>query len=210
VTVCSRCGQANPEGFAFCGSCAAPLDGVADVQQQRKTVTVVFCWLEEKGSLVELDEIVGYHLEQAARYRSELGRPEPAFALRAGDRLLAAGQRALGREDDRAAAGLLERALALTRPLRLDVHAELDLAQAHVQESARAARIAEEAVLRAGEAGDETGAALARAIAAHCRLMVVPGLPDELEHSCSTRGDDSRRQRITWGSPASGPPSASA
>ena len=31
-------------------------------------------WLEEHGSaLVELDEILGYHLEQAARYRAELG-----------------------------------------------------------------------------------------------------------------------------------------
>ena len=31
-------------------------------------------WLEEQGGeLVELDEIVGYHLEQACRYRSELG-----------------------------------------------------------------------------------------------------------------------------------------
>ena len=31
-------------------------------------------WLEQRGSeLVELDEIVGYHLEQACRYREELG-----------------------------------------------------------------------------------------------------------------------------------------
>jgi class 3 adenylate cyclase len=138
-------------------------------------------WLEEKASLVELDEVVGYHLEQAVRYLDELARPDPALALRAGDRLIAAGQRALGREDDRAAAGLLERALSLTRPLRLDVHAELDLAQAYLQEPSRAARIAEEAVVRADEAGDETGAALAGAIALHYRFMVAPGAPDELE-----------------------------
>ena len=31
-------------------------------------------WLEEHGAeLVELDEILGYHLEQACRYRAELG-----------------------------------------------------------------------------------------------------------------------------------------
>ncbi len=31
-------------------------------------------WLEEHGAdLVELDEILGYHLEQAHRYRAELG-----------------------------------------------------------------------------------------------------------------------------------------
>ena len=87
-------------------------------------------WLESKRTLVELDELLGYHLEQAARYQAELGRPDDALALRAGDRLLAAGRRALGRDDERAAAALLERALTLTRPLRCDVHAELDLAQA--------------------------------------------------------------------------------
>ena len=66
-----------------------------------------------RRTLVELDELVGYHLEQAARYEAELGRPDAALALRAGDRLLAAGRRSLGRGDERAAAGLLERALTL-------------------------------------------------------------------------------------------------
>ena len=35
-------------------------------------------WLEQRGAdLVELDEILGYHLEQAARYKHELGQPDP-------------------------------------------------------------------------------------------------------------------------------------
>jgi class 3 adenylate cyclase/tetratricopeptide (TPR) repeat protein len=138
-------------------------------------------WLENKSALVELDELLGYHLEQAAEYRAELGRPDPELALRAGDRLVAAGRRALDRGDERAAAGLLERALTLTRPLRSDVHTELDLAQAHWDEPERAAAISEEAATRAGEAGDETGEALARAMALFCRLMVTPGPPEELE-----------------------------
>jgi tetratricopeptide (TPR) repeat protein len=138
-------------------------------------------WLEDKAAVVELDELLGYHLEQAARYGIELGRPDPAVALRAGDRLVVAGVRALGRDDERAAAGLLERALTLTRPLRLDVQAELDLAQALWHDPEQAARIAERAALRAGEAGDETGEALARAIAVRFRLTVTPGPPDELE-----------------------------
>ena len=38
-------------------------------------------WLEEHGqSLVELDEILGYHLEQAALYLAELGRPDAELA----------------------------------------------------------------------------------------------------------------------------------
>ena len=138
-------------------------------------------WIEEKGALVELDEVVGYHFEQAAGYRAELGRPDPALALRAGDRLAAAGQRALDRGDERAAARLLERALTLTRPLRLDVHAELDLAQTHWDDPERAAPIAEDAAVRAGEAGDGTGAALARAMGAFHRLFIAQCSPDELE-----------------------------
>ena len=58
-------------------------------------------WLENKKALVELDELVGYHLEQAARYEAELGRPDDALALRAGDRL-AGGGAALARQRRRA------------------------------------------------------------------------------------------------------------
>src|SRR6266545_2237887 len=51
-------------------------------------------WLEQRGAeLVELDEILGHHLEQAARYKSELGQPDAELAERAGDRLAAAGRR---------------------------------------------------------------------------------------------------------------------
>ena len=54
-------------------------------------------WLERSatGSLLELDEILGYHLEQACRFRHELGwagEAEQALAGRAAARLLAAGQ----------------------------------------------------------------------------------------------------------------------
>ena len=138
-------------------------------------------WLDRSRTLVELDEVAGYHLEQAARYQAELGRADDALTLRAGDRLIAAGRRALDREDVRAAAALLERALSLTRPLRLDIHAELDLAGAVMQEPARAARVAEDATRLARDAGDETAEALARAMAVYYANMVAPAPPDELE-----------------------------
>ena len=55
-------------------------------------------WLDERGQeLVELDELVGYHLEKAFRYEKELGAPDPEVAERAGRRLAAAGRRALAR-----------------------------------------------------------------------------------------------------------------
>ncbi len=71
-------------------------------------------WLEEHGrGLVELDEILGYHLEQAARYRVELGGGPGALAVRAGTHLTAAGTRAVNRGDFAAGKHLLLRAVEL-------------------------------------------------------------------------------------------------
>jgi hypothetical protein len=69
-------------------------------------------WIEEHATgLVELDEIAGWHLEQAVRYGQELGlAADPALARRAAERLLAAGRRARNRGDITAARNLLERA----------------------------------------------------------------------------------------------------
>ena len=89
-------------------------------------------WLEQHGTdLVELDEVLGYHLEQAHRYRAALGAVDEADrgrAARAGELLARAGRRALDRSDRRAAANLLERATALLpEPSTEHVHALLDL-----------------------------------------------------------------------------------
>jgi class 3 adenylate cyclase/tetratricopeptide (TPR) repeat protein len=65
---------------------------------------------------VELEEVIGYHLEQSYRYRSELApitNRESALATRAGLRLSSAGIRALERRDVPAGADLLGRATAL-------------------------------------------------------------------------------------------------
>src|SRR5262249_19270196 len=52
-------------------------------------------WLDEHGrSLVERDELVGYHLEQAAGYLGELAQPHAEIAERAALHLAAAGRRA--------------------------------------------------------------------------------------------------------------------
>jgi len=66
--------------------------------------------------LIELDEILGYHLEQAARYRRELDHADPELERRAGRHLAAAGSRATLRSDAHGAANLLGRALALLPP----------------------------------------------------------------------------------------------
>ena len=88
-------------------------------------------WLEEHGDrLVELDEILGYHLEQAARYLDELGRARSGESRwqPATDSLPPAGEHT-GVATAAAPPRLLERALALTRPHRLDVHLETTLVE---------------------------------------------------------------------------------
>jgi class 3 adenylate cyclase/tetratricopeptide (TPR) repeat protein len=70
-------------------------------------------WLDEHAQLVEQDEIVGYHLEQAAHYRRDLGTPDERLDRLASERLGAAGRRALGRSDYAAGINLLERATGL-------------------------------------------------------------------------------------------------
>ncbi len=86
-------------------------------------------WLKAKPRVA--DETVGYHLEQACRYRLELGPAEQrdrALAAEATERLAAAARAALARGDAAGAARLLERAVCArrTRALRSAVHARGD------------------------------------------------------------------------------------
>jgi class 3 adenylate cyclase len=139
-------------------------------------------WLDKRGGLIELDEIVGYHLEQAVAYRRELSLPTDALALRAGERLAAAGRRALWREDRRAAAVLLDRALQLTRALRLDVLLAADLAESmFVDDPLRAAQLLDDAAERAATQGDAARQAFAHTIANYHRFNLGELDADELE-----------------------------
>ena len=76
-------------------------------------------WLERTAGdrVGELEEILGYHLEQAFHYREELGpvgEKGIALATRAGERLGTAGRRAvMGGGDVAAAANLISRAVLL-------------------------------------------------------------------------------------------------
>jgi predicted ATPase len=76
-------------------------------------------WLEETTKASTYEEIIGFHLEQAYRHRSELGPPDQAalgLAARASGYLASAGRRASARGDISAADGLLSRALSLLPP----------------------------------------------------------------------------------------------
>jgi class 3 adenylate cyclase/tetratricopeptide (TPR) repeat protein len=85
-------------------------------------------WLESARPGREYQEILGYHLEQAHRYRAELAPPDRhtrELATRGAESLVAAGRRAFARGDAPAAVGLLTRATLL---LRDDEEARLEIA----------------------------------------------------------------------------------
>ncbi|MDP9284939.1 MAG: hypothetical protein M3P41_08320 [Actinomycetota bacterium] len=135
-------------------------------------------WLAEHGrDLVELDEILGYHLEQACRFRAELGvADDGSLAVAALRRLEAAGRRALLRDDVPAAVNLLQRALALVPSDRFETILEVDLLEA-VFVSGRvgdAYSLAAGSVARAVATGDRAGELCARIELASLRGYVEP------------------------------------
>ena len=120
-------------------------------------------WLErtagERAS--ELDEIIGYHLEQAHGYRAELAPSGPGsvdLASRAGERLAAAGRRAIvARGDVPAGAALLSRAVELLppeHPERPALLTELASALMRSGDFARAAEVLTVAMETAAATGD--------------------------------------------------------
>jgi len=134
-------------------------------------------WLEEHGAdLVELDEVLGYHLEQACRYRAELGAPDDgALAAAARRRLTAAGRRALGRSDG-AAVSLLERAAALVPAAEIDVALETGLVGALLRsgKGGDALRRARSMAESASVAGDRVGELCGRIEEGLCQFYVEP------------------------------------
>jgi len=145
-------------------------------------------WLDEHGSdLVERDEITGYHLEQAYRYKAELGQLDDGasdLAAAAAERLGAAGRRAIDRADIGAARNLLARTLALLPPDVLDCVLELKLAQTLAMAGDPAAAVASAARTadRAAAAGDRLGELHARICEVRYLTLTDPeGRFDELE-----------------------------
>ena len=126
-------------------------------------------WLEERGTgLVELDELTGYHLEQAFRYRCELGPADTKARRLAADaaaHLDVAGRRAMDRADTGAAVNLLERAEALLPAREMNLALQLSLTRG-LAESGRL----DDAISRAAGIADHCSAAGDRAGELQARL----------------------------------------
>jgi DNA-binding SARP family transcriptional activator len=130
-------------------------------------------WLEQRGENVE--EVAGYHLEQAHRYASEL-RPRDSelsnLAQRAGEHLAAAGVRAWKGADNAGAVNLLGRAARLLRrpSARAETLCELGTAQRFSDFEAADATLSE-ALACAREAGDRRIELRAQIELLHLRLF---------------------------------------
>ncbi len=151
---------------------ALPKAARADLHQRFAT------WLEEHGTdLVELDEILGYHLEQTCRYRAVLGTPHDGIlAAAAVRRLTAAGRRAQVRADYGAAVSLFERAAALVAPAELDLVLESELIDAlfWAGNGQDAMRRADSLAEHASASGDRVAELCAKVHGGLFRLSVEP------------------------------------
>jgi tetratricopeptide (TPR) repeat protein len=137
-------------------------------------------WAEEvnraRDRQAQFDEILGYHLEQAYQYLSELGPLDDhgqELGRRSAGRLGTAGRRAFARGDMAAAANLLRRAAALLPehdPVRLHLLPDLGEAMMEIGEFAWAEVFLDAAVEGATALSDETlraDAVLTRLLAGH-------------------------------------------
>ena len=134
--------SAEEDGFRFRHGLIRDAAYAGTAREERVDLHGRFAqWIEAKRGdrLSEVEEIVGYHYEQAYLNLRQLGWADDraqAFASSGGARLASAGQRALARGDGPASSSLLERAISLleiadeqkARPLLPELGAAFNLA----------------------------------------------------------------------------------
>jgi class 3 adenylate cyclase/tetratricopeptide (TPR) repeat protein len=104
VLACSSCGRENPDGFAFCGYCSAPLaERTPPAFEERKVVSVLFCDLVGFTATSERQDpedvrarIRPYH----ARLRQEIERYGATVEKFVGDAVMAVCGAPVAHEDD--------------------------------------------------------------------------------------------------------------
>ncbi len=111
-------------------------------------------WLDRRG---ELDEIVGYHLEQAVLNQLEVGGSAEHLVEEASERLARAGRQAAWARDNRAAVSLLTRATVLlprTDVRRLELECELSVPLKNLWEWRAALDLLDDVAVRAADLGN--------------------------------------------------------
>ncbi|MGA9159587.1 MAG: adenylate/guanylate cyclase domain-containing protein [Actinomycetota bacterium] len=159
----------------------------------------------------EVDEFIGYHLEQAHRMRADLGLHDEhteRLARSAFEHLRAAGVRAAERGDPPTAVSLLRHAIDLRDPddpERLEIAWVLGFALADAGSIPDARALLTDAIARSESAGNERAAAYARCAMATVQLLGSPEakiatIKEQAERAIAVfeaAGDD-RGQALAW------------
>jgi DNA-binding SARP family transcriptional activator len=181
-------GFAGEEAFRFRHILTRDATYGAIPKERRAELHAQFAnWVERTWGdrLTEVQEIVGFHLEQAFCYRSELVAVDASvleLAARAAAHLAGAGRRAHVREDTPAEISLLSRAAKLLPaedPRRLELLPELGEAFREAGEFGRAKSVLDETRELASIAGDEGVAAYAQVIQLLLKFRTDPDFPAE-------------------------------
>jgi class 3 adenylate cyclase/tetratricopeptide (TPR) repeat protein len=182
-----RSGFAGEDAFRFSHILVRDAAYESTPKRARAELHELFAsWLERKagGRMTEFDEILGYHLEHAYRYRSELGPPDErtrGLARLAAARLSVAGRRALEKWDVSATVNLLSRAVDLLPrgdPSRLELLPDLGMALAH-SDIPRADSVLTEAIDGARATGDRRLEARAGVRRVFVRLLLDPQISQD-------------------------------
>jgi class 3 adenylate cyclase/tetratricopeptide (TPR) repeat protein len=103
MVVCASCGQDNPEGFRFCGSCGAALAAPAPPREERKVVTVLFADLvgfTARAEQMDPEDVRALLTPYHAHLRSELERYGGTVEKFIGDAVMALFGAPQAHEDD--------------------------------------------------------------------------------------------------------------
>ncbi len=130
MVACPSCGTANPDGFRFCGACAAPLTG-APAREERKVVTVLFADLAgftARSEALDPEDVRAFLLPYYDVLASEVIGHGGHVDRFLGDGIMALFGAPIAHEDDperavRAALRILERVLSLG----LDLHVRIGI-----------------------------------------------------------------------------------
>jgi len=104
MLICPACGQENPEGFRFCGSCGKPVtDEIRRPREERKVVTVLFADLvgfTGRAEQLDPEDVRAMLSPYYARLRSELERRGGTVEKFIGDAVMAVFGAPMAHEDD--------------------------------------------------------------------------------------------------------------
>src|SRR4249919_69813 len=123
MAVCAHCGQDNPDGFRFCGSCGAPI-AEAPRSEERKVVTVLFADLvgfTSRSERMDVEDVRGTLAPYHALLREQLEHYGGTVEKFIGDAVMALFGAPVTHEDDP------ERAVRAALAIRDWVREEEDL-----------------------------------------------------------------------------------